>query len=105
MVYALWLSLALVIATGLQMTEWKNPVTITEEKAAVAAGDWSVLVNNTTDGDGHSEDMSLSRLIKEVHELAANLMLVLAVVHVAGVAVESMALKRNLVRPMIRGGS
>jgi cytochrome b len=49
--------------------------------------------------------MSLSRLIKEVHELAANLMLVLAVVHVAGVAVESMALKRNLVRPMIRGGS
>lgn len=105
MVYALWLSLALVIATGLQMTEWKNPVTISEEKAAVAAGDWSVLVNNATGSDEHSEDMSLSRLIKKVHELAANLMLVLAVVHVAGVAVESMALKRNLVRPMIRGRS
>ncbi|MFN3606174.1 MAG: hypothetical protein ACK4SS_03115, partial [Cypionkella sp.] len=39
---------------------------------------------------------------EDVHEVAANLVLILALIHVAGVALESRALGRNLVRPMLR---
>lgn len=48
MVWALWASLAVVIATGLVMTDGKTPLRMADEKAAVAAGDWSVLL---TEGD------------------------------------------------------
>lgn len=101
MVYALWFCLALVIGTGLVMTSGKSPITIAEEKAAVAAGDWSVLVNDDAEAD--DGDHRTSDLAGEIHEVAANLMLILALIHVGGVAVESRALRRNLVRPMITG--
>lgn len=102
MVYALWFCLALTVATGLVMTGGKSPITIAEEKAAVAAGDWSALANAREDGDDEGEK-ALGDLAEGVHEVAANLMLILALIHVAGVAVESRALRRNLVRPMITG--
>lgn len=101
MAYALWACLAAVILTGLVMTEGKSPLTIAEQKAAIAAGDWSVLVQSGAAGE--DEPREKSEFAKEVHEVAANLMLILALVHVAGVAVESRALGRNLVRPMIHG--
>ncbi|MET3598914.1 cytochrome b/b6 domain-containing protein [Martelella mangrovi] len=102
MVYALWAMLAIVIATGLIMTDAKSPITIAEERAAVAQGDWSALVNTASEGDS-GNSLSQSDIVKDVHEAAANLMLILALIHVAGVAVESHALRRNLVRPMIKG--
>ena len=100
MVYALWACLAAVIATGLILTDAKTPIAIAKERVAVEQGDWSVLA-----GDGEGEDPSedSGEIVKEIHETAANLMLVLALVHVAGVAAESYALRRNLVRPMIKG--
>ncbi len=101
MVYALWLLLAVVVLTGLSMTSFKSPITLAEEKAAVAAGDWSALVQDG--GSVDDEGGALKEVAEEVHEVAANLILVLALVHVAGVAVESRALRRNLVRPMITG--
>lgn len=102
MAYALWALLAVTLATGLIMTQGDSPVTIAEDKAAVAAGDWSVLVRGgDDDADGDAED-GLSEVMEEVHELAANLILVLALLHVAGVIVEGRVLRRNLVRPMIR---
>jgi cytochrome b len=102
MVYALWACLVAVTATGLMMTNGRSPVTIAEEKAAVAAGDWSVLINDE-DGEDEHEDGPFGEIAEEIHETAANLLLVLALLHVAGVAVESRALRRNLVRPMIYG--
>ncbi|WP_319519192.1 cytochrome b/b6 domain-containing protein [uncultured Martelella sp.] len=102
MVYALWAMLAIVIATGLIMTDAKSPITIAEERAAVAQGDWSALVNTASEGDS-GNSLSQSDIVKDVHEAAANLMLILALIHVAGVVVESRALRRNLVRPMIKG--
>lgn len=100
MVYALWASLAVVIATGLIMTDGQSPVTIAEQKAAVGSGDWSVLAQAADRNEG--ED-GLSEAAEELHEGAANLMLILALIHVAGVVVESRALRRNLVRPMVTG--
>lgn len=102
MVYALWASLAIVIATGLVMTDGKSPVTLAEEKAAVAQGDWSVLVKEA--GESHDDhEEGLSEVAEEIHEVMANLMLMLALLHVAGVIVESRALGRNLVKPMLGG--
>ncbi|MBN8183675.1 cytochrome b/b6 domain-containing protein [Roseibium aggregatum] len=102
MVYALWACLVVVTGTGLYMTGAKSPITIAEEKAAVAAGDWSVLVKDDDNEKGEDSKV-LGEAAKEVHEIAANLMLVLALIHVAGVAVESRVMKRNLVRPMLVG--
>ncbi len=102
MVYALWAMLAIVIGTGLIMTDAKSPITIAEERVAVEQGDWSALVN-TASKDDSSDSLDQSDIVKDVHETAANLMLILALIHVAGVAVESHALRRNLVRPMIKG--
>ncbi|MBB4121947.1 cytochrome b/b6 domain-containing protein [Martelella radicis] len=102
MVYALWAMLAIVIATGLIMTDAKSPITIAEERAAVEQGDWSALVISGSESDSGGS-LAQSDIVKGVHETAANLMLILALIHVAGVAVESHALRRNLVRPMIKG--
>lgn len=100
MAYALWLLLAVTLVTGLVMTRGASPVTIAEDKAAVAAGDWSALAR-AGDADDDADD-AMAEVMEEVHEVAANLILVLALLHVAGVIVEGRALRRNLVRPMIR---
>lgn len=100
MVYALWALLVVVVVTGLVMTDAKTPLTIAEDKAAVAAGDWSVLVNEDA---GDHDTKEKSDIAEEFHDVAANLILMLAVLHVGGVALESRLLKRSLVRPMIRG--
>ena len=102
MAYALWACLVVLVATGLVMTGGKSPVTIAEEKTAVAEGDWSVLVQD--DEASHDEDSSdIADLAEEIHEVAANLVLFLVLLHVAGIAVESRVLRRNLVRPMLFG--
>lgn len=98
MVYALWGCLAIVIATGLVMTDGKSPLTIAQEQAVVASGDWSALVKDNGGGESDEEG---GEVVKEIHETAANLMLILALIHVGGVIAESRALGRNLVRPMI----
>ncbi len=97
MIYALWGLLTVTALTGLVMTGGASPVRIAQEKAAVAAGDWSVLVQEGDEGQDEGSEFA-----EEVHEMAANLVLILALIHVAGVAVESRALGRNLVRPMLR---
>ena len=101
MVYAFWAALAVVIATGLGMTGGATPMTIARQKAAVAAGDWSVLVVEGATTDDPSAGWT--PVLQEVHAVAANLMLILAVLHVAGVVVESRAMRRNLLRPMLTG--
>lgn len=104
MVYALWGSLVIVAATGLVMTDARSPLAIAEEKAAVASGDWSVLVDDDGGAHGEREDRDGGgKIAEEVHEVFANLLLLLAALHLAGVVVESRALGRNIVQPMLKG--
>ncbi|SOC15372.1 cytochrome b/b6 domain-containing protein [Rhodobacter maris] len=100
MVYALWGGLLLICLTGLWLTDARSPMQIAADQAAVLSGDWSTLVQTATAGEtGASSE--IRKAVKTVHELMANLILIFAAVHVAGVAVESRALGRNLVRAML----
>ena len=77
---------------------------VAADKAAVASGDWSALIRES-DGESsdEGEDEGLGELAEEVHEVVANLLLILAALHVAGVVVEARAMRRNLVAPMLLG--
>lgn len=102
MAYAFWATLAVVTATGLYMTGGATPMQVAEEKAAVASGDWSALIK-ADGGESSDEDKSLRHTVEEVHGLAANLLLMLAALHIAGVIMESRVMRRNLVKPMLLG--
>lgn len=99
MVYALWLSLAVVTFSGLVMTDFATPLDQIQREAVVANGDWSTLAQSGQD----DEREGAFEIVEEVHEVAANLMLFLAFLHVVGVFVEGRALRRNLVAPMLFG--
>jgi cytochrome b len=101
MIYALWLSLAIVMASGLVLTKGATPWEIGRQQAAVDAGDWSALVTDES-AEGSDGEEEGSGIVGEMHEIGGNLLIVLAVIHLAGVALESVRLQRNLVRPMIR---
>ena len=102
MAYAFWATLAVVTASGLFMTGGATPMQVADEQAAVASGDWSVLIK-ADDGESSDEDESLRHTVEEVHEVAANLLLLLAALHIAGVILEGRVLRRNLVKPMLLG--
>lgn len=102
MVYALWGLLSVVSVTGLVMTEARTPMQVAADNAAVAAGDWSVLASQSS-GPETDAEKALKRAAGTIHEGAANLILFLALLHVAGVVVEGRAMRRNLVKPMLFG--
>ncbi len=97
MAYALWAALAVTIGTGIAITG-TGPGARADHDAAFARGDWSVLAHERPFVDDETGE-----LLEDVHEMAANLVLVLVLIHVAGVALESRALGRNLLRPMLAG--
>jgi cytochrome b len=99
MIYAFWAALGVVTMTGLVMTSGATPMQVAADKAAVASGDWSALVRE----DGKDDDSAFGEVAEEVHEVAANLLLILAALHVAGVFVESRMMRRNLLAPMLLG--
>ncbi len=101
MVYLFWLTLVVAIATGLVMTSGATPMQVAADQAAVASGDWSALIRK--DGDADKGDSAFGKAAEEVHDVAANLLLILAALHVAGVFVEGRLMRRSLLAPMLLG--
>lgn len=97
MVYALWGTLAVVTVTGISMAG--SPV----DAMPVAGSGVVDYAGEDEDRDEHDGEEGEDEMLEEVHEVAANLLYVLAVLHVAGVAVEGLLTRRNLVRPMVTG--
>jgi len=89
MVYALWTMLLFVSVTGVMLESEPFP---THE------GDYSRQYED--EGDEEDDD-ERSELIEELHEVSANILSLLAALHVGGVMVESRLSGRNLVRPML----
>lgn len=76
---------------------------VAADKATVETGDWSALIKDSEGETSDQEDSGLRETAEEVHDVAANLLLFLAALHIAGVLIESRALRRNLVAPMLLG--
>lgn len=101
MVYALWGTLLIVASTGIAMSgaPFAPPAGVERGAAGYAAREYSEHGEDHDEGE-KGEDGALG----EIHEIAANLLLLLAALHVGGVALESRLSGRNLVRPMVTGG-
>lgn len=101
MVYALWAALATVVVTGVVMDGGKAfSATSVEFRNPDLAP--AVYERDADAREKHHESEG-EEVIEEVHELAANLLFLLAALHVAGVAFETSRGERGLVRAMITG--
>ncbi len=87
MVYALWAMLLLVSVTGVML-----------ESEPFPEHDSEYIQEHE-----HEDEHEGAEVIEMVHEVSANLLLLLAALHVGGVLLESRLSGRNLVRPMIFG--
>lgn len=101
MVYALWATMAVVIASGLAMTGFPPKVHV-ERAAPTAAA--PAETHEVDDEDHEGESGEHEGLAEEVHEVAANLLLGLAALHLVGVAFETRRRGRQVVTAMIDGG-
>jgi len=101
MVYALWAMLIIVVATGIAMASAHSVISPNAQAAEAAyALPTPAAAEEENESRGEHEEESM---LGETHELAANLLLALAVLHVAGVALEVRRGDRGLVRAMISG--
>jgi cytochrome b len=109
MVYALWGSLVVVIATGIGMTgspfdrvaQGESMQYVSED--AVGRTETLRADRQERDSDREEDEDRGDGILEEIHEIFANLLLLLAALHVGGVALESRLSGRNLAREMVTG--
>ena len=102
MVYAIWATLLVIIASGIAMaglpaTPRAEPSTAIATTAATEADEAGEAGEDAENGE--SEDGPAA----EVHEAAANLLYGLILLHIAGVVFESRRQRRNLALAMLPG--
>lgn len=107
MVYALWATLAIVIGSGVAMTILPGASTPPTEAPSnaqfqtPAASDDDEVREAREDGAGEGEG---DEVIGEIHEVAANLLFILAGLHLLGVAFETRRSGRGILTAMLPGG-
>ncbi len=103
MVLALLAGLALTVGTGLQLyAVEKHADPLATLAAPAPVGSATAAEEATGDGPGGGRENGAS-VWGGLHELLANLVLALVVLHVGGVALASVAHRENLVRAMVTG--
>jgi cytochrome b len=103
MIYAIWLTLAALIGTGLVMTKADFPWNATQHVTVLVKDSEGWFAFDHEEGVEGSEHNETRSGIGTVHLLLANLLLLLVGIHVGGVSVESLLLRRNLVAAMTFG--
>ncbi|MDG4650454.1 cytochrome b/b6 domain-containing protein [Roseibacterium sp. SDUM158017] len=106
MVYTMWAALAVVIATGLAMEADVFPEGRGDDAVVVpqeVQGAQVVLADGDDEDRGEEDGEGGGETLEEVHEAAANLMLMLALLHVGGVVFEMARGDRGLIRRMTTG--
>lgn len=106
MAYALWATLAVVIASGVAMTGFPPRVHAEggERPAAVATSSAPAEEGEEAgEGEEGGEGGEGGEIAEEVHEIAANLLLALAALHLVGVVFETRRSGRQVVLAMIGG--
>jgi cytochrome b len=100
MVYALWATMAVVIASGVAMTGFPPRTHVEHAAPATRLAE----ADEADDEDRAGEMGEREGVAEAIHEVAANLLLGLAVLHLAGVAFEVRRRGRQVVTAMIDGG-
>ena len=95
MILALLATLSGTALTGWLMAE-PDRLTLLPDLPAIVAPAWA-------DDDGDDGDRKGGEALEEVHEVLANLMLVLVALHVGGVVLTSVRHRENLARAMVTG--
>lgn len=96
-VYAMWAALIVVSATGVAMSGAPFDVS-RAAPVGVAYAD-----EGYEEEHEEGEEAEAAEWVEETHELAANFLLFLAAVHVAGVSFESWRSRTNLIKSMVTG--
>ena len=103
MVIALLVMLAGTVVTGLMsLGADKHAGPLASFYASIPVGGWSATTQRAR-GDGAHERAQEESALRELHELLANLTLILVGLHFAGVVLASVAHRENLVAAMITG--
>ncbi|MDQ0316531.1 cytochrome b/b6 domain-containing protein [Amorphus orientalis] len=107
MVYALWATLSVIVVTGLLQEGTLFPptsveVSVAQEPTATRSAyeDDDGEEREDYDGEEHDDEEGV---VAEIHEIAANLILILAALHVGGVIMESRLSGTNLAAQMVTG--
>lgn len=106
MAYALWATLAVTIASGIAMTGLPPKIHAEGGEGPPAASASVGEAGEEAEGEEESESEGEGQegAAEEIHEVAANLLLVLAALHLVGVAFETRRSGRQIVTAMIGGG-
>jgi cytochrome b len=110
MVYALWATLAVVVGTGVAMSG--PPPSVAALTQPQASGEHEDEDGERGEGGEHDEAVEAGErgegggeeAMEEIHEVAANLLFVLAALHVAGVAFETRRMGPQILTSMTGGG-
>jgi cytochrome b len=101
MVYALWAALAVVVVTGVAMAGPPSASTLPAAQASMVRE--APIAEGDEDEEGGERGEGGGEMIEEIHEAAANLLFVLAALHLAGVAFETRRSGSQVVRAMVGG--
>lgn len=112
MVYALWATLAVVIGSGIAMAGIPGASTSSPEAASTAqeAGSGADADEDARESGGYGveetegDENEGDEVIEEVHETAANLLFILAALHVLGVVFETRRSGLGILMSMMPGG-
>ena len=95
--------LALTVGTGLQLDAVEKHAGPLAMPAPVRVGSAAAEEDAAEDGAGEGREAGGESVWGGLHELLADLVLALVVLHVGGVALASVAHRENLVRAMVTG--